>query len=130
MWTRFGLSLAAVILLVLSQRAFASVVSGFVQTGTARLDAVLAYLALGILAGVAFGLAVLLPRRLRLRHPRRALTLAIMPILVTGLNITLALTPSGTLPQVIAEFAVSYTLGLQTVASAFLGLAVASALVD
>jgi hypothetical protein len=129
LWERFSLSVLAFLLLLLAQASFGILARGYSERLEVPVGPLLAFLAFAVLAGFAAGMAVVLPQRLGLRHPRRGMTLAILPVVITALNIMAALAP-GALPAGVGLFTSTYLIGIQPVASVFLGVAAASAFAD
>ncbi|HYH28685.1 MAG TPA: hypothetical protein VEA19_07925 [Actinomycetota bacterium] len=126
LWERFSLSVLAFLLLLLAQGSFGILARDYSRTFEIPLGPLVAFLGFATLAGFAAGMAVVLPQRLGLRHPRRGITLAILPVVVTALNVMAALAP-GALPGGIGLFTSTYLIGIQPIASMMLGVAVASA---
>ena len=122
LWERFSLSVLAFILLLLAQASFGMLVRDYSATFQVSAVPLVGYLAFGVLAGFSAGLSVILPPRLALRHPGRGISLALLPILVTALNVAVAVSPE-LLHGGIGSFTSSYLIGLQGVASVLLGLA-------
>ena len=129
LWERFSLSVLAFLLLLLGQSAFGMLVRDYSNTFELSPTLIAAFLAFGVLAGFAAGMAVVLPRRLALRHPRRALALAVLPLAVTALNVLAAAVP-GSLPDGLALYVSSNLIGIQGAASLLLGVAIASGFAD
>lgn len=129
LWERFSLAVAAFVLLLLSDESFGILAVKYSETQTLAPLPLVAFLVFGISAGFAFGLAVVLPGRLALRHPRRGLTLASLPVVVTALNVTFAVSPTG-LPDALGQFTAEHLIGLQTISSVLIGVAAASAFSD
>ena len=129
LWERFSLSVLAFLLLLLGQSSFGILVRDYSRTFELAPGLVAAYVAFGVLAGFAAGMAVVLPRRLAARHPRRGITLALLPIAVTVLNVLAVLVP-GSLPEGLTLYVTTNLIGLQVAASLLLGVAVASAFAD
>jgi hypothetical protein len=129
LWPRFSLSVTAFVLLILSSESFGILASSFSERGKLAPLPLIAFLGFGIGAGFAFGLAVVSPRSIALRHPRRGLTLALIPAVVTTLNVILALAPQS-LPDGLGQFTARYLIGLQTISSVFLGIAAAAAVAE
>lgn len=125
LWERFSLSVLAFLLLLLGQESFGILVRDYSATFSVSVGPLIAYLAFAILAGLAAGMAVVLPMRLAVRHPRRGITLALVPLVVTALNVTIAVAPEF-LPDGIGGFAAMYLIGLQSAASLAIGIAAAS----
>ena len=129
LWARFSLSVTAFVLLILSSESFGILARSFSEFGALAPLPLIAFIGFGIGAGYAFGIAVVLPRTIALRHPRRGLTLALIPVVVTALNVILALAPQS-LPGGLGQFTAQYLIGLQTISSVLLGIAAASAVAE
>ncbi len=126
LWERFSLSVLAFLLLLLGQASFGILVRDYSETFKIAPGPLVFYLVFGVLAGFSVGIALVLPRRLRIRHPRRGITFALLPLVVTALNVMVALGFGG-LPFGLLQFASTHLIGLQPVASLLLGVAAASA---
>ena len=129
LWERFSLVVMAFVLLILSQESFGILASSYLRTQTLAALPLSAFLGFGISGGFAFGLAVVLPARVALRHPRRGLTLTTLPVLVTALNVTFAVSQS-VLPDALGQFTAEHLIGLQTISSVLIGVAAASAFAE
>jgi hypothetical protein len=125
LWERFSLSVLSLLVLLLAQASFGILVQDYSRTFEVAAGPLAAYLLFGIAAGFAAGMAVVLPRRLAFRHPRRGITLALVPMVVTVLNVTVAIAPAA-LPNAIGVFTTTNLIGVQGVASLLLGVAAAA----
>jgi len=125
LWERFSLSVFAFLLLLLAQGSFGILIREYGATFEIPLGPLTAFLVFAVLAGFAAGMAAVLPQEPRLRHAGRGITLAIIPLLVTALNVVVALAP-GALPGGFSLFTSTYLIGIQPVASVLLGVAMAS----
>ena len=128
LWERFSLSVLALLLLLLAQETFDILFDDYRRTLEIALWPLTAYLAFGLLAGFAMGMALVLPQRLEIRHPIRGLTLGFLPLAITGLNVTFAFAPTA-FPDAMAELIFMLT-GLRTFAMLLLGVAIASGFAD
>lgn len=129
LWERFSLSVLAFMLLLLAQGAFGILIREYGSTFKLAPGPLTAFLGFAVLAGFAAGMAVILPQRVALRHPRRGITLALLPLVVTALNVLSVLVPAF-LPEAVGRFAATYLVGIQPVASLLVGVAAASAVAD
>ena len=126
LWERFSLTVLGLLLLILAEAAFGILFNDYRRTFELSPGPLIAYLAFALLAGFAIGMALVLPQKLALRHSRRALTLGLLPLLITVLNVVFALAPTA-LPDAIGEFTFAFLFGIRTYALLLLGMAGASA---
>jgi hypothetical protein len=126
---RFSLALVSLAFLSLMNRALSAAVEEYSGTGTVPGGMIAAYVGFAVLAGVAFGLAAMLPGRIPTIHWRRALVLAVLPAAIVAMNI-LVFTAPLVLPEWLME--VSFLFGLQTATACavLVGVAVSSALAE
>ncbi|MGH2712190.1 MAG: hypothetical protein ACRDH9_13445 [Actinomycetota bacterium] len=126
---RLSIALGAVAFLSLMNRALTAAVVEYSRTASIPPLLVTAYVAFGMLAGLAFGMAAMLPHRIPTIHWRRALTLAVFPAILLALNL-LAFTSPGVLPKWVIEL--DFLFGLQgaTAGAILVGVAFASALAE
>jgi hypothetical protein len=129
LWERFSLTVLAFMLLMLAQSAFGILIREYGSTFRIAPGSVTAFLVFAVLAGFAAGMAVVLPQRVVLRHPGRGITLALLPLVVTALNLLATIAPAS-LPGPVGTFAATYLIGIQPVASLLVGVAAASAFAD
>ena len=126
---RFSLALVALAFVSLMNRALGAAVEGYSATYRVPGGPVAAYVAFGVLAGAAFGLAAMLPGRIPAFHWRRALLLAVLPAVIVALNILLLTSPE-VLPQWLRDLDFLFGLQAATVGTVLVGVAAASALAE
>ena len=126
---RFSLVLVSVAFLSLMNRALSAAVEEYSRTGVVPGIQVAAYVGFAVLAGVAFGLAAMLPHRMPTFHWRRALILAPIPAAIVVVNI-LAFTSPSTLPGWLLEIDFLFGLQTATAGAVLVGVAISSALAE
>lgn len=126
---RFSLSLVAFAFISLMNRALGAAVEEYSNSFRVPGGLITAYVAFGVLAGAAFGLAAMLPRRIPTFHWRRALILAVLPALMVALNIVAFTSPS-LLPGWLLDLEFLFGLQTATVGAVLVGVAISAALAE
>jgi hypothetical protein len=126
---RFSLVLVSLAFLSLMNRALSAAVDEYSRTGVVPGIQVAAYVGFAVLAGVAFGLAAMLPHRMQTFHWRRALILAPLPAAIVVVNILVFTSPS-TLPGWLLEIDFLFGLQTATAGAVLVGVAISSALAE
>ena len=126
---RFSLALVSLAFLSLMNRALSAAVEEYSRTGIVPGGMIAAYVGFAVLAGVAFGLAAMLPRRIPTFHWRRALVLAPLPGAIVALNILVFTSPL-VLPGWLLEIDFLFGLQTATACAVLVGVAISSALAE
>ncbi len=126
---RFSLTLVAIAFISLMNRSLSAALEEYSATFDLPGWLIAAYVGFGVLSGVAFGLAAMLPRRITTLHWRRALVLAVVPALIVVLNI-MFFARRGQLPGWLLEL--DFLIGLQaaTVGAVLVGVAISAAFAE
>lgn len=126
---RFSLSLVAFAFVSLMNRALGAAVEEYSATFRVPGGLIAAYVVFGMLAGVAFGVAAVLPRRIPVLHWRRALVLGVLPAVMVALNILVFTSPSS-LPGWLRDLDFLFGLQTATVGAVLVGVAISTAVAE
>ena len=126
---RFSIGVVALAFVSLMNRALGAAVEEFSRTGVVPPFLITLYIGFAVLGGLAFGLAVALPRRIPSYQWRRALILAVLPAVVVAVNV-LAFTSPGFLPSWVLELEFLFGLHVATVGAVLVGVAASSAFAE
>jgi hypothetical protein len=116
-------------LLSLMNRSLGAALEEYSRTFVVPGRLIAIYVSFAVLAGFAFGLAAMLPRRIPSLHWRRALVLAVLPAVVLILNI-LAFTSPTALPAWLQEIDFLFGLQTATVCAVLVGMSFSTALAE